>query len=132
MLPTRLRLKQRGQMVAAGLSTLPESHPIHRVIQRARKRNTHIGAGCRFPLAETMRTMDLARLQALENIDPAPLAPWRTPAFTEIDIEPDRETAKEKASARQRAAGLTVFSDASGQRSHLGAAAVALDARLFR
>jgi hypothetical protein len=37
-----------------------------------------------------MRMMDFARLQALEKIDPTPLAPWRTPAFTEIDIEPDR------------------------------------------
>ncbi|KAF4202410.1 hypothetical protein CNMCM8927_000222 [Aspergillus lentulus] len=74
-----------------------------------------------------MRTMDLDRLQALEKIDPTPLAPWRTPAFTEIDIEPDREKAKENASARQKAAGVTVLSDASGQQNHLGAAAVALD-----
>lgn len=127
MLPTRLRLKQRGQIVAASLSTLPESHPVHGVIKRARTRSTHIGTGSRFPLAETMRTMDLARLQALEKIDPTPLAPWRTPAFTEIDIEPDREKAKENASARQKAAGVTVFSDASGQQNQLGAAAVALD-----
>jgi hypothetical protein len=61
-----------------------------------------------------MWMMDLACLQALEKIDPTPLAPWRTPAC-EIDIEPDREKAKEKASARQRASGVTVFSDASGQ-----------------
>jgi hypothetical protein len=33
MLPTRLRLKQRGQFVAASLSTLPESHPVHGVIK---------------------------------------------------------------------------------------------------
>jgi ribonuclease HI len=77
--------------------------------------------------SETMRTMELARLQALGKIDPTPLAPWRTPAFTEIDIELDREKAKEKASARQKAAGVTVFSDASGQWNHLGAAAAALD-----
>jgi ribonuclease HI len=71
--------------------------------------------------------MDLNRLQALETIDPRPLTPWRTPAFYEIDIEPDHEKAKDKASARQRAAGITVFSDASGQHNQLGAAAVALD-----
>ncbi|KAK9594981.1 hypothetical protein V6Z93_010714 [Aspergillus fumigatus] len=127
MLPTRLRLKQRGQIVTASLSTLPESHPVHGVIKRARTRSTHIGTGSRFPLAETMRTMDLARLRALEKINPTPLAPWRTPAFTEIDIEPDREKAKENTAARQKAAGVTVFSDASGQQNHLGAAAVALD-----
>ncbi|KAJ8147650.1 hypothetical protein LV162_008857, partial [Aspergillus fumigatus] len=61
-----------------------------------------------------MRTMDLARLQALEKIDPTPLAPWRTPAFTEIDIEPDREKAKENASARQKAAGVTKTQEALG------------------
>jgi hypothetical protein len=59
--------------------------------------------------------MDLARLQALEKINPTPLAPWRTPAFTKIDIKPDREKVKENASARQKAANITVFSDASGQ-----------------
>lgn len=44
MLPTRLRLKQRGQVMAASLSTLPESHPIHSVIKRARRRSTHRNA----------------------------------------------------------------------------------------
>ncbi|GFF96875.1 hypothetical protein IFM47457_11108 [Aspergillus lentulus] len=81
MLLTHLYLKQQGQIVAASLSTLPESHP----------------------------------------------ALWRTPAFTEINIKPDREKAKENASARQKAAGVTVFSNASGQQNHLGAAAVALN-----
>jgi hypothetical protein len=74
-----------------------------------------------------MQMMDLAQLQALEKINPTPLAPWRTPAFTEINIKLDREKAKENASTRQKAANVTVFSDASGQQSHLGAAAVALD-----
>ena len=64
---------------------------------------------------------------ALETINPTPQPPWQTQAFTEVDIEPDRDKAKEKASARQKAAGITVFSDASGQHNHLGAAAVALD-----
>lgn len=71
--------------------------------------------------------MDLARLQALETIDPWPQPPWQTPAFVEIDIEPDRDKAKAKASARQKDTSITVFSDASGQHNHLGAAAVALD-----
>ncbi|BAE66183.1 unnamed protein product [Aspergillus oryzae RIB40] len=127
ILPTHLRLKQRAQITAARLSTLPGNHPIHGVIVRAIARSSHIGSGQRFPLAETMRTMDLNRLQALETIDPTPLAPWRTQPFTEIEIEPDREKAKANASARQAMTGATVFSDASGQQNQLGAAAVALD-----
>jgi ribonuclease HI len=71
--------------------------------------------------------MNLTRLQALETIDPTPQPPWQTPAFVEVDIEPDRDKAKDKASARQKTSGITVFSDASGQQNALGAAAVALD-----
>jgi hypothetical protein len=122
-----MRLKQRVQIAAARLSTLPENHPAHGVINQARARSTHIATGARFPLVETMQTMDLSRLQALETIDPRLLAPWRTQPFTEIEIEPDREKAKEKASTRQVSEGIAVFSDASGQRNYLGATAVALD-----
>lgn len=40
--------------------------------------------------------MDLSYLQVLETIDPRPLIPWRTRSCTEIEIEPDREKAREK------------------------------------
>ncbi|KAI2955344.1 hypothetical protein CBS147323_9585 [Aspergillus niger] len=85
----------------------------------------------RFPLAETMRTMDLKRLQTLETIDPRPLAPWRAQPFVEVDIEPDREKAQARALVRQKSAtSITVFSDASGKQNQLGAVAVALDCNL--
>ncbi|KAI3047626.1 hypothetical protein CBS147353_11740 [Aspergillus niger] len=129
-LPTRLRLRQRAQLIAASLSTMPEHHPIHEVMDRARARSTHLGHHCYFPLAKTLRTMDLRRLHALETIDHTPLAPWRAQAFAEIEIEPNREQAKENAAARRDMPGTTVFSDASGQQNHLGAAAVALNGDL--
>ena len=66
-------------------------------MDRARARSTHLGHHCYFPLAKTLRTMDLRRLRALETIDPTPLAPWRAQAFAEIEIEPNREQAKENA-----------------------------------
>ncbi|GCB28319.1 hypothetical protein AAWM_11204 [Aspergillus awamori] len=57
--------------------------------------------------------MDLHRLQALETIDPKPLAPWREQTLAEIEIEPNQEKAKKNAAARrdmpgtsQRASGL--------------------------
>jgi ribonuclease HI len=71
--------------------------------------------------------MELDRLRTLETIDPTPQPPWQTPAFAEIDIEPDREKAKDKALARLKGAGIAIFSDASGQRNELGAEAVLLD-----
>eukprot|EP00136_Aspergillus_niger_P005212 XP_001395701.2 reverse transcriptase [Aspergillus niger CBS 513.88] len=127
MLPTHLRLKQRAQIVIARFSTLPEDHPVHDVISRARVRSTQVGNRARFPLAETLRTMNLTRLQALERIDPRPLAPWRAQSFTDIEIEPDREKAQTNALARAATPNITVFSDASGKENQLGAAAVALD-----
>jgi ribonuclease HI len=108
----------------------PKDHPGHGVIERARIRSNHIKTRSHFPLAEALKTMDLARLQALETIDPRPQPPWRAPAFSEIEIEPDHDQAKENALTRLKSAGITVFSDASGQHNQLGAAAVALDHNL--
>ena len=127
ILPTHLQLKQHAQLVAACLSTLPKDHPGKGVLERARIRSNYIKTRSRFPLAETLKTMDLVRLQALETINLRPQPPWQTPAFVEIDFEPDHDKAKARASARQKEDGIAVFSDISGQYNYLGAAAVALD-----
>ncbi|KAI9041473.1 uncharacterized protein KD926_006869 [Aspergillus affinis] len=60
-------------------------------------------------------------------IDPRPLPPWRPDAFTEIELEHDRETAREKAEAARNTSDIVVYSDASGREGHLGAAIVALN-----
>jgi hypothetical protein len=57
ILPTHLRLKQRAQIVAACLSTLPKDHPAHSVVARAATRSAHLKPGHWFPLAETLRTI---------------------------------------------------------------------------
>jgi hypothetical protein len=94
VLPTRLRLKKRAQNVITSLYTLPDSHPIHNVLMRAKRRSQNVGSSARFPLAESMKTMDLERLDALETIDPKPLRPWSPPAFAEIRIDLDRDRAR--------------------------------------
>ena len=71
-----------------------------------------------------------ASLDELETIDPRPLPPWRTETFTEIEIETDRETARERAEAVRSTSDIVVYSDASGREGHLGAAVVALDDNL--
>jgi hypothetical protein len=71
--------------------------------------------------------MDLNRLNGLETIDPRPLPPWRVDAFAEIQIEPGREIARERAETVRFTSGVIVYSDASGGEDHLGAAVVALD-----
>jgi hypothetical protein len=71
--------------------------------------------------------MNLERLHELEVIDPTPLPPWRTEAFSEIEIEPDRKIAMERAEAARSNSDIVVYSDASGRQGHLGAAAAVLD-----
>ncbi|KXG45142.1 reverse transcriptase [Penicillium griseofulvum] len=127
MLPTHLRLRHRAQRTIARLHTLPRDHPIRGALSRAQNRRNNIGSYARFPLAEALKTMDVDRLNELETIDPRPLPPWRKDAFTEIEIEPDRETARERAVSAKDTSDIIVYSDASGRKGHLGAAIVTLN-----
>lgn len=63
-------------------------------------------------------------------IDPTLLPPWRKEAFSEIEIESDREVTLEKAEAPQSTANIVVYLDASGREGHLGAAATVLNKSL--
>lgn len=74
--------------------------------------------------------MNLERLQDLEMIDPRLQPPWRTEAFIEIEIEPDREMATQRAEAIQSNSDIVVYSDTSGRQGHPGAAAVMLSNNL--
>lgn len=120
VLPTHLRLRHRAQRTIARLHTLPRDHPIWDTLSRAQKRWNNIGSYARFPLAEALKTMNVDRLNELEMIDPRPLPPWRSEAFTEINVEPDRETAKEDAETIGSRSDIVVYSDASGREGHLG------------
>ncbi|THC94138.1 hypothetical protein EYZ11_006387 [Aspergillus tanneri] len=99
VLPTHLRLRHRAQNTITRLHTLPRKHPIWAL--RAQRRRNNVRSRARFPLAEALKTLNLERLHDLEVIDPTPLPPWRTEAFSEIEIEPDREIAMERAEAVQ-------------------------------
>ena len=66
----------------------------------------------------------------METIDPRPLPPWLADAFTKIEIEPDREIARERAETTRSTSDVILYSDASGLEDYLGVAVVALDANL--
>ncbi|KAJ5837719.1 uncharacterized protein N7525_002907 [Penicillium rubens] len=130
ILPTHLRLRHRAQSTITRLHTLPRDHPIWSTLQRAQKRRNNIGSYSRFPLAQALKTMNLERLQDLEMIYPRLRPPWRTEAFTEIEIVSDREIAAQRAETIRSISDVVVYSDASGRYGHLGAAAVTLDNNL--
>lgn len=124
--PTRPRLKQRAHNVITNLCTLPEGHPVQKVLERMKKRCIRKGTCAKLPLAEAIKTMDVEFAQNLETIDPRPLVPWRQRAFEAIDID-DGETATQKIIDIMSTPETVVFSDASGKKGNLGAAAVILD-----
>ncbi|KAJ9481485.1 hypothetical protein VN97_g11991 [Penicillium thymicola] len=130
VLPTHLRLRHRAQNIIARLHTLPRDHPIWSALPRAQKRRNNVGSYARFPLAEALKTMNLERLDELETIDPRPLPPWRLDAFSEIEVDPDREKARERAETVRSTSDVVVYSDASGREDHLGASVAALDDNL--
>lgn len=127
ILPTHLRLKQRGQDVAARLCTLPATHPLNGVMDRVKRRVHRQGTQPRFALAETMRTMDIATLNRLEIIDPTPLEPWHTQVLDKITIEQDREQALEAVAEMVERGEKVVFTDASAKGSNVGAAVVTIN-----
>ncbi|KAI3093180.1 hypothetical protein CBS147333_10127 [Penicillium roqueforti] len=127
VLPTHLRLRYRAQNTITRLHTLPQKHPIWSALRRGQRRRNNRGSFARFPLSEALKTMNLERLQEIEMIDPTPLPPWRKEAFSEIEIESDRDIAIERAEAARSIADIVVYSGASGRENHLGAAAAALN-----
>ena len=62
--PTRLRLKRRAQEVIMRLCSLPNDHPIFKVIERTKRRTRRRWNYPKFFLAEAMKTMELD-----QNID---------------------------------------------------------------
>jgi hypothetical protein len=81
----------------ARLFTLPKDHPIHGVLERAVRRMTVKGNNPRLPLAQLLKTMDIAKLQSLEKIDPRPMESRRTSTATWIEISADKDHAKRRA-----------------------------------
>jgi hypothetical protein len=74
-----------------------------------------------------MKTLDLDFAKTPETIDPRLLAPWRQPVFQVIDIDDDREEARQKIDSLMNAPETVIYCDRSEKKKNLGAAAVVLD-----
>ena len=124
ILPTHLRLKQRGQDVISRLCTLPQEHPLAKVMDRMKRRVRRKGTQPRLALAETAKTIDIRELESLEIIDPVPLEPWSQPTFDRITITQDKVQALDQVAEMVENAENVVYTDASAKDSKLGAAVV--------
>ena len=122
--PIRLRLKQRAQSGVANLCTLPQTHPVHKVFERNKRRIQLKWKYPKFPLVEVLKAMDSQHIQALESMDPRPLKPWREPISDEIDIGTDREKATEKTEMLIDQPDMVIYTDPSADDDNLGAAVV--------
>ncbi|KAJ5407294.1 hypothetical protein N7465_008578 [Penicillium sp. CMV-2018d] len=72
---------------------MPDPHKFAALLSTLHQKSVSpTGGSCRaaarerYGLAEALKTMSLERLKEIETIDPTPLPPWRTEAFTQIEI----------------------------------------------
>ena len=125
ILPTRLRLQQRAQDVIARLCTLPQDHPMTKVVERTKQRMKR-KSGLRFPLAESMKTMSITELNGIEIIDPRPKAPWRGLPLEQVEIIQDRDQALARVEDLAHEPRKIIFTDASARDAQLGVGVVML------
>jgi len=93
VLPTRLRLKQRGQDVVLGLTTVSKDHPIQTALERAKKRAAAKGNNTRLAFAQVLKAMSEIPAHPVGLVDPRLLKPWRTP-IGHLVVARDKEIAK--------------------------------------
>lgn len=113
--PIHLQLNHSAFKAAVRLSTLPQHHPLHKVVQRCMKSYPRFH---RSPIHELFHSFP--QLRNMETIDHTPLHPWRSPNVT-VSIAPSRAQAIKDAKARGDT--LCVYTDGSGYKGGIGAAA---------
>lgn len=123
LLPVQLRLQLATFKAAVRLCTLPPSHPLQPLVQRCRR-------GVRRHRSAIHKLMDtFPELQGpVETIRPVTNQDL---AITYLKVHPaqSREAAKEAAEAAVQSGSLCIFSDGSGYKGGIGAAAVAIGGR---
>ena len=119
LLPMELALQKACHRSMLRILTLPQSHPLHRIIKRAKRHppEKHLG-----PLDELIRIFKLRNIN-FETIDPA--RQYLAGAMVlkpNTDIAPTRDISI--AFERNDNADFKAFSDGSGQEEGIGASAI--------
>jgi ribonuclease HI len=121
LIPLGLRLKRLCALSAARVATVPSTHPLHKVARRSAKR-----------LVKKHQTafqvlMHLTHIEPdlLETIEPSRRPPNFIPPH-DIRIDADKDSALEHDNLTHNN-GIRIYSDGSGYKNGIGAAAVMYD-----
>jgi ribonuclease HI len=118
--PAHLRIRKKVLKSYTRMQTAPDTHPINRIIRRAKlsKSNKHI-TGFEY----LARTFPQYTSMPVETIKPFIRPPWWTPPH-QIDISTSKKIAKLKHNEAIHDPGtLCIYTDGSGINNHIGAAA---------
>lgn len=123
LMPAHLRLRLSAFKAVARLCTLPDSHPLHPIVKRCqtsvkRHRSAIHKLLTAFPTLATP-------VETIWPVQPQDLAI----TYLSTQIGKSREAAKTAAEEAIRKGTLCVFSDGSGYKGGIGAAAVAIGGR---
>jgi len=118
--PIRLRLEDTCYCETLRLASLPESHPLFKIVKSSARRQPrrHIS-----PIHYLLQFFQI-RPSDIEVIDPTRKHPAWHPEFT-ANIAKDKDTAAEI--IRTRMDDLKIFTDGSGTEGNIGAAATTLN-----
>ncbi len=114
--PIDLHLNRIALNAATRLATLPDHHPLHPHVKRCSSTYPRFH---RSPIHEL--THSFPETRQVETIDPTPKDPSWTPKVT-TRIAPTREAAIKEAEEYERTS-LCIYSDGSGYKGGIGAAA---------
>jgi ribonuclease HI len=121
LVPINIRFKRLCALSAARAATVPSTHPLHKIARKSAKRLVKRHQTAFHSL------MHLAGIDPdlLETIEPTRRPPNFTPTHN-TRIDPDKDTARAHDNTIHNT-GIRIYSDGSGFRGGIGAAAVLFD-----
>jgi len=119
VLPMELTLRKICHQAIMRMCTLPNTHPLHRVVRKA---GATPPKAHHSPIDELIRVFEMDP-RSFETIKPVKTLPFYCPPFS-IDIAGSREESMEN--EQKDKTRIKIFSDGSGYEGNTGAAAVLL------